>query len=62
MTSTTTTREPVKLYARPRGSKRWQLVGTYATSEAAWNAAAAVPKGHAVWINDQPKTEGNRRD
>lgn len=54
MNHTTTAREPVRLYARPPRSRRWQLVGEFATREAAWGAMASVPKGYAVWLNDQP--------
>lgn len=52
---TTTTRPTVRLYAKRPAERRWQLVGEYATRDAAWNAMAAVPKGHAVWLNDQPR-------
>jgi hypothetical protein len=55
MTATTTTaREPVRLYAKRPSERRWVLLGEYATREAAWSAVVAVPRGFEVWLSDQP--------
>ncbi len=52
----------LNLYANRPTGRRGQLVGLFATREAAWSAMTRVPAGFEVWVNDQPTSLPARTD
>lgn len=52
MTTDTRPSVVIRLHTRRSRQARWELVGEFASREAAWAVLVKLPSGTHVWLND----------